>query len=131
MVVAWRGAPLLRQGVLPPRRAADASASAAMPLGAGPIAQAAAAAASAPGLQQPVYLPNLPSLPGRLEFTAGGLVPANAQSLVVLAMGAHGLLLLAADRARAFTPDDLAAAVLLAQPLANALAQAENDMSTN
>lgn len=125
--MAWRGAPLLRQGVLPPRSAADASASA-PPLGKGPVAQAAAAEADP---RQPVYLPNLPSLPGRLEFTAGGLVPANAQSLVVLAVGTNGLLLLAADRARAFTEGDLAAAVLLAQPLTNALALAESDKSAS
>ena len=75
--------------------------------------------------RKPLYLPNLPTLPGRVEFTSGGLVPANAQSMVVLALGRHGLLLLAGDRARAFTQEDLTAVFLLAQPLTQALEEAE------
>lgn len=91
-----------------------------MPLGTGPIARVAIDAAGTPTPY--TYLPNLPTLPGRVEFTTNGLVPPNTQSLVVLAFGgSKGLLLLGSDRARAFTESDLASAVLLAEPLENAL----------
>jgi len=127
VVVAWRGNPILRQGVLPQRSPAtsdDDTSTTTTPLGTGPIAQVAIDAADSPNPY--TYLPNLPTLPGRVEFTTNGLVPPNTQSLVVLAFGGtRGLLLLGSDRARAFTQSDLATAVLLAEPLDKALAEAD------
>ena len=115
IVLAWRGSTLLRQGVIPPAASSPPS----VRLGDGPTARQAS------DTKTPVHLASLQALPGRVEFTEGNCVPPNAQSLLVLACGAHGTLVLAADRARAFTPQDQAAAFLLAQPVADALERAE------
>jgi hypothetical protein len=146
-IFAWRGVPVLRQGILPPQ-APQAPPTTLLPsgggggtgsggggeagvqqgqqgqqgLGSGPIATRAAAEGF------PVYLPALQQLPGRVEFTSearGGWVPANTQALVVAAVGAHGTLLLGSGKARAFTQTDLEKAFFVAQPLARAMEDAE------
>lgn len=126
LVFAWRGVPLLRQGVIPPATTANPPSGGGgggggekvePVIGAGPIATRAASEG------YPVYLPALQQLPGRVEFTAAAknLIPANTQALVVAAVGEHGFLLLGSGQARAFTQADLRSAFLMAQPLASAM----------
>ena len=122
-VLVWRGIVLVRQGMIP-RAPLSPEAAAAAAVGSGPIAR------QAKEERKPLYLASLQALPGRVEFTSSpgggpGVLPPNSQSLVVVAVGSHGTLLLAADRARAFAPEDLAAALALAQPLARALEAAD------
>ena len=125
VVFAWRGAVLLRQGVISKPRPSS-SPDIGVRIGQGPIAQKAATAAVE--LSDPaVYLPALQILPGRVEFTANGVIPSNTQSLVVISVGRHGTLLLAADRARAFTPKDIDTAVTLSQPLALVLENSDGE----
>lgn len=113
-VFAWKGRVLHREGVIPQQGGGGGQASRVadgndeqLPLGKGPIATRAVGEEGGT-----VYLPALQSLPGRTEFTRTA-VPSNAQSLVVVVVGEDGLLMLAGDTARAFTPKDLDAAYIV------------------
>ena len=120
VLIAWGGTTLLRQGTLPaPPGPTDDPGPPKTPLGTGKIALKAYADSA------PVYLPALQNLPGRIEFTIGWL-PRNTQSAVVVELGdGEGVMVLGSDRARAFTPVDLRAAFLIAQPVTRALKAAE------
>ena len=122
IIFAWGGTVLLRQGIIPSPQSTPPSSSATSrqdatipPIGLGPIAQMAAERADSD--DPAVYMPALQTLPGRTEFTAGGVIPANTQSLLVLSVGRHGTLVLGADRARAFTTKDLDSAIAIGQLL--------------
>ena len=138
VVIAWRGVPLLRQGIIPvaaPSSSPNPTGGQGVQslLGRGPIATRARSEGS------PVYLPALQQLPGRAEFmaAAGGgggaavLVPPNTQALVVAAVGEHGLLLVGSGTARGFTPKHLDDIFLMCQPLQRALEAADVEVGAS
>ena len=57
------------------------------------------------GSQQETYLPTLQNLPGRTEFT---YLPENTQAVVLVPVGLTGVLVLGSNRAKSFTPRDIA-----------------------
>ena len=111
----WEGASLLRQGVILKEPPAGRT------LGEGPIAQRAQAEG------RPLHLPTLQNLPGRSEFM--GWIPDNTQALVVCSVGEKGTLLVGADRARAFTEEDLTRLFLILQPTTGVLQEAARGVS--
>lgn len=123
VIFTWRGATLLRQGILPQPQSASVSAADRTKLGTGPIGSRAFTEPA------PVYMPALQNLPGRVEFN--GWLPEFTQSAVVASLGEHGVVLLGADTPRAFTQEDLQAIYLLCQPVAQALRKTESTTASS
>ena len=91
-VFLWhRNATILRQGVLGTSQAVTP----------GPVVETASRSP-----RRETYLPDLQALPGRVEF---GYLPRNTQAVLLLPLCAGAsMLVLGADRKRAFSPRDIA-----------------------